>query len=222
MVTIRATSIVSIFHEVSMARGRKKKSVSTKVEDLNLVPMMNMVVCLIPVVLFGTSLIKIGVVDVSSKFGNASAKADDKEKEKTLGLTIGITDKAFIVKSQGGVDVAEMVGGTPGEELKIPKAPAMVLAGDPPREVEVTDYDYRTLYNYAVKFKRSYPKETMVTITADPGIAYKHVIALIDVLRERLEQDEYSDNRLFRDAKMKDGSSSEKYLYNHPVLGQVQ
>ena len=205
-----------------MARGRKKKSVSTKVEDLNLVPMMNMVVCLIPVVLFGTSLIKIGVVDVSSKFGNSSAKPDDKEKEKTLGLTIGITEKAFIVKSQGGVDVAEMVGATPGEELKIPKAPATVLAGDPPRETEVTDYDYRTLYNYAVKFKKSYPKETMVTITADPGIEYKHVIALIDVLRERLEKDEYGDNMVFRDAKMKDGSATEKFLYNHPVLGQVQ
>ena len=206
-----------------MARGRKKKSVDTKMEDINLVPMMNMVVCLIPVVLFGTSLIKIGVVDVSSKFGNSSAKPDDKEKEKTLGLTIGITEKAFIVKSQGGVDVSEMVGGTPGEELKIPKAPAMVLDGDPPREVEITDYDYRLLYNYAVKFKKSYPKESMVTITADPGIPYKHVIALIDSLRERLEQDEYPDNKVFRDAKLKDdGSVSEKYLYNHPVLGQVQ
>jgi biopolymer transport protein ExbD len=205
-----------------MARGRKKKSVDTKMEDINLVPMMNMVVCLIPVVLFGTSLIKIGVVDVSSKFGNSSAKPDDKEKEKTLGLTIGITEKAFIVKSQGGVDVAEMVGATPGEEMKIPNAQAMVLDGDPPREIEVTDYDYKTLYNYAVKFKKSYPKESMVTITADPGIPYKHVIALIDALRERLEQDEYADNKGFRDAKMKDGSASEIFLFNHPVLGQVQ
>ena len=74
-----------------------------------------------------------------------------------------------------------------------------------------------------MKFKKSYPKESMVTITADPGIAYKHVIALIDSLRERLGQDEYGDNKGFRDAKAKDdGSASEKYLYNHPVLGQVQ
>ena len=204
-----------------MARARKKKGVDTKIEDLNLVPIMNMVVCLIPVVLVGTSLIKIGVVDVSSKFGNSSAKPDQ-EKEKTLGLTIGITDKAFVLKSQGGVDVSELVGNTPGEELKIAKAPATVQAGDPPRPVEVIDYDYRTLYNYAVKFKKSYPKEPMVTITADPSIPYKHVIAIIDALRERLEQDEYANNDAFQAAKTKDGSASEVFLFNHPVLGQVQ
>ncbi len=204
-----------------MARARKKKGVDTKIEDLNLVPIMNMVVCLIPVVLVGTSLIKIGVVDVSSKFGNSSAKPDQ-EKEKTLGLTVGITDKVLILKSQGGVDVSELVGNTPGEELKVQKVPSKVMAGDPPRKVEVIDYDYKSLYNYAVKFKKSYPKETMVTITADPSIAYKHVIAVIDALRERRVNDDYADNESFKDAKPKRGSASEMFLFNHPVLGQVQ
>ena len=64
-----------------MARGRKKKSVDTKIEDLNLVPIMNMMVVLIPVVLVGTSLVKIGVVDVSSKLGKGKPQQQE-EKEK--------------------------------------------------------------------------------------------------------------------------------------------
>ena len=38
---------------------RKKKGVDEKMEDLNLVPIMNLVVCLIPIVLFGMSLQKL-------------------------------------------------------------------------------------------------------------------------------------------------------------------
>jgi hypothetical protein len=44
--------------------ARKKKGVSTDVEDLNLVPIMNLVVCLIPIILYGTVMVKVGVVNV--------------------------------------------------------------------------------------------------------------------------------------------------------------
>ena len=44
---------------------RKKKGAEEKIDDLNLVPIMNLVVCLIPIVLFGMSLVKIGVINVT-------------------------------------------------------------------------------------------------------------------------------------------------------------
>jgi biopolymer transport protein ExbD len=69
--------------------ARKKKAFEEKMEDLNLVPIMNLVVVLIPVVLFGMSLVKIGVVNVNApKFGMGQAAPADDDK-KPLNLTIG-------------------------------------------------------------------------------------------------------------------------------------
>ena len=49
----------------------KKKGIDDKLEDLNLVPIMNLVVCLIPMVLLGTALVKIGVLNVNApNFGH--------------------------------------------------------------------------------------------------------------------------------------------------------
>ena len=210
-----------------MARGRKKKTVDTKIEDLNLVPIMNMMVVLIPVVLVGTSLIKIGVVDVSSKFGQGKPQQEE-NKDKPLGLTVAVGDKGFIVSTTSGADLSGIVGeqSDGSGKLRIPKENAIVQVKQPDetkKDEQVNDYNYLDLYTKLVKIKKAHKKERMVTITASPTIKFKHVVATMDVMRDRLEKDVYPDNQAFRDAKRKgDGKAEDRALFDQVVLGLAE
>lgn len=208
-----------------MARGRKKKGVNTKIDDLNLVPIMNMMVVLIPVVLVGTSLVKIGVVDVSSKFGKGKPQQTE-EKEKPLGLTVALGEKGFTVTATGS-DIAGLLGEqSDGTSISIPKEKAVVPVTQPDdskKDEEVFDYAYRDLYNKLIKIKKAHKKERMVTITASPTIAFKHIVATMDVMRDRLDDDEYGDNTAFRDAGRKDeGKAEERALFDQVVFALAE
>ena len=208
-----------------MARGRKKKGVDTKIEDLNLVPIMNMMVVLIPVVLVGTSLVKIGVVDVSSKFGKGKLQQQE-ETEKPLGLTVSLGEKGFIV-SATGADIAGLLGEqSDSAKVQILKEKAVVPVTQPDdskKDEEVIDYNYRDLYNKLVKIKKAHKKERMVTITASPTVQFKHVVATMDVMRDRLDKEAYKDNAEFRDAGRKDdGKAEERALFDQVVFALAE
>ena len=208
-----------------MARGRKKKGVDTKIEDLNLVPIMNMMVVLIPVVLVGTSLVKIGVVDVSSKFGKGKPQQQE-ETEKPLGLTVSLGEKGFII-SATGADIAGLLGEqSDSAKVQILKEKAVVPVTQPDdskKDEEVIDYNYRDLYNKLVKIKKAHKKERMVTITASPTVQFKHVVATMDVMRDRLDKEAYKDNTEFRDAGRKDdGKAEERALFDQVVFALAE
>ena len=76
-----------------MAR-RKNKFVETA-DELNLVPIMNLVLCLIPVVLFGTQLVKIGITNISAPKLGQSKPNPNPDEEKPLGLTVAIAKDGF-------------------------------------------------------------------------------------------------------------------------------
>ena len=139
--------------------ARKKKAFEEKMEDLNLVPIMNLVVVLIPVVLFGMSLVKIGVVNVNApKFGMGQAAPSDDEK-KPLNLTIGIEEAGFRLKA-GGADINQVLGLT----AEAPTDPAAVAAAAGglliPKNKD--NYDYPDLYGKLVTIKDAFPDESIV------------------------------------------------------------
>ncbi|MCA9538067.1 MAG: biopolymer transporter ExbD [Myxococcales bacterium] len=194
-----------------MARrpSAKKKFDADKIEDLNLVPIMNLVVCLIPMVLFGTSLVKIGVVNVNApRFGMGQAAPDDSE-EKPLNLTVGIEEAGFRLKA-GGADIYQVLGLAP----EMAADPAAAAAGLPPqggfliaKKGEV--YDYVDLYNKLVTIKTAFPQETIVNLTAEQKIPFKYVISVMDVIRLKLDQDSYGDSTAFVAAQYKYGSDGQ-------------
>ena len=73
----------------------------------------------------GTSLVKIGVVDVSSKFGKGKPQRQE-EKEKPLGLTVSLGEKGFIL-SATGADIAGLLGEqSDGTKIQILKEKAII------------------------------------------------------------------------------------------------
>jgi len=202
-----------------------------KDEPLNLVPIMNLVVCLIPMVLVGTSLVKIGVIDVNApNFGMGKSTADEDEK-KPLNLSIGLGRDAIYLKA-GGVPLGQLI--TDGESsedggIKIPNRKKMEMVDVKVGETETVRkpfyyYDYPTLYTRLVqikdRIKNDYPNENSIKVSADPNIPVKHVIEVMDLMRYRLclrksessnceQQDSFTNDQDLRKAEVHRESKGE-------------
>jgi len=173
----------------------RKANYEEIVEDLNLVPIMNLVLCIIPLILFKTQLVKIGIINVNApKIGPASSSSPPPEDEKPLGLTVALSENGFTLKATGG-DVYSILGATPpGNDTpySIPKK-KQTLTDQFGKDKEVTDFDYVELYKNLAKIRDQYKEEKLLTITADPTLEFKHVIRTMDSLRFRLVDDNVKD-----------------------------
>jgi len=175
---------------------RKKKGIDDKVEDLNLVPIMNLVVCLIPMVLVGTALVKLGVIPVNAPNFGTGKSQEQEEDNKPLNLTIGLGKDAIYLKA-GGVTLSSIISdGDPSEDggIKIP-----VLKPKEMRELTIGNttvskpyyfYNYPVLYQRLVQIKdriqATYPKENTIKVSADKEIPVRHVIETMDLMRYHL------------------------------------
>jgi biopolymer transport protein ExbD len=176
--------------------ARKKSKFTESAEDLNLVPIMNLVLVLIPAVLFQTQLVKIGMVNVSApKIGPSKPQKDQETPDtKPLGLTVALSkDKGFLLKATGG-DLFDLLGVTKvGDEpsVQIPLTTDKYLKqseSGTDEEVDIKTYDYPTLYNHLSKLKDVYKDEKLLTLTADPDLEFKHLIRTMDVVRYRFKK----------------------------------
>ena len=62
-----------------------------------------------------------------------------------------------------------------------------------------------------------------MTITASPTVQFKHVVATMDVMRDRLDKEAYKDNAEFRDAGRKDdGKAEERALFDQVVFALAE
>lgn len=199
-----------------MAR-KKKKKFDDKIEDLNLVPIMNLVVCLIPMVLFGMSLIKIGVVNVNApKFGMGAA-APDESDEKPLNLTIAVAADGYRLTASGA-DINTIMGLPPVD----PTNPAAAAAAGPTIPKKGEKYDYVELYNKLVAIKKQFPNESVVNLTAERDTHFKYLIGTMDVMRTYLEADTYDGMDAFQAASVKYEDNQVALLWPDVVFAVAQ
>lgn len=200
-------------------RPSAKKKFDTEIEDLNLVPIMNLVVCLIPMVLFGASFVQLGVVNVNTpKFGMGKSEAVESD-EKPLNLTVALAEDGFRLSA------SVVIPGITGPENFDPTAP-------PPEPTEQQgptipkdsngNYNFVELYNKMVAIKDMHPNENIITLTADAKTEYQFVIKAMDVLRLRLEGQRYDDLAAFQSAKPKQKDSQQELLWPDVVLSVAQ
>lgn len=186
--------------------AKKNKGALAAPEELNLIPIMNMVVCLIPMILAGTALVKLGVINVNApKFGMGAATEATDDTEKPLNLTVAIGQEGFRLTATGA-DINQVLGLAPAAAADPAADPAAAPVGVPiPKSGDL--YDYMALYNNLVRIKAAFPNETILNITADPTMPFKHVVNVIDAVRLKLEADTYSEAEMFvkAPAKIEDG-----------------
>ncbi len=130
--------------------------------DLNLIPIMNLVVCLIPMVLYGTALVKVGGVNANPQtFGPVTGPAP---LEAPLNLAVAVGADGFRVRT----DRPELA---PAQDIP-------VRDGAP---------DYAGLYEALVRIKEAAPSETVVRLTADNDTQFGVLVTTMDVMRTRAD-----------------------------------
>lgn len=213
--------------------------------ELNLVPFMNMVVVIIPLLLLSVVFLKAGVINITSpklSVGPPSEKKP-KKKKKPLNLTVAIDSKGFRIGATGAI--------LPPQKGCPEGGPTLCLADDSmdssdvkqkvkqAREAFASDskseaaahkllqeaaaaYDWTGLYNELSEIKKKYPDETVVKVSANPDIPYSFVVRAMDVSRYKLPEDSYDNREKFWAAKPKSkvekGKKKYEPLFSDPIL----
>ncbi len=186
--------------------SKKKRAEDDGAEQLNLVPIMNLVVCLIPIILFGTVMVKVGVINVNApKFGPHFGK---KVEGPPLNLALGIGDDGFRLKATG-VDVPRLLAeeGLPFTDGFIPRTQGK--------------YDFANLYTALMAIKVAYPGESVMNLSADPGTHFEVIVKTIDSVRYQLADEVYEDGELYAQAPIRREDGKRALLWPDVVFTTV-
>lgn len=219
-----------------MARNRKDIDVE---QELNLAPIMNMVVILIPLLLLSVVFLQVGVINITAPKLSMGPPSDaPPPEEEPLNLTVAVSSKGFRLAATGAV-LPEMAGcPVPGPTIcleeqsvdvaaKLDKARQAFAAGntqDGEAEMNAAAeaYNWKELYNQLVRIKNQYKDETIINISADPDIPYAFIVRVMDVARFKLEKESYSKNSDFWGAQYAKGAQTYEELFPDPVLSVAQ
>lgn len=190
---------------------RRHRASGEEVGDVNLIPIMNLIVILIPFLLFVSSFIVLGMVNVSSyRLGVGRAKSEAKTPEKPpLQLTVAVTDEGFRLKynlaTEGGPPpdeeenkdkyfiakvMARRCGGKlNGELCTAPKdCPAIKKPGGVRLQMactQIKDYNYKKLNEEVARIKKLRPDEKTVIIMPESDISFGILVQVMDWTREQ-------------------------------------
>jgi biopolymer transport protein ExbD len=164
--------------------GTKKRGDTA--EELNLVPIMNLVTILIPFLLMAAQFVSYAVIDSTLPAISAQPSEPQEEPdEKPLNLSIMITRDGFTVTGNHA-ELAKAGGGEEGES-KGSNVPCVVPGcsydsdgGEGPAEA----YDVAGLRALLGRIKDDKPEEKTVILVPDSGVPYEVLVMAMDSTRE--------------------------------------
>lgn len=205
----------------------KKSRAETEEIELNLAPIMNLVMILIPLLLLSVVFEQMGVINVSApKLSVGPVNAEPQPDEKPpLNLTVAVSASGFTVAGEGNVlpplsgcpeggtatvcvkkgkDIKAMMDEVKSIRARYDSAPSkanrqFIDKSDEKLKEVVEAYDWRRLYNTLAEIKKKFPEETVVNLTADQSIPFELVVKAMDTMRFKL--DSGSDDGKFPEEK---------------------
>jgi len=155
-----------------------RRTLAPEATEINLTPVMNLMVVIIPLLLGSAQFIKLGIIELNLPPGvgaKAAAMPLPKETAKRLDLAITITDEGFYISSSMAV-----LQSTAGQGPSIP--------------LKEGKYDYTALteklYEIKQKVKGRFPDEDRVIIQAESDITYQVIIDTMDASRSTKKNEE--------------------------------
>ena len=171
-----------------MARKKKRNEGA---EELNLIPIMNLVTILIPFLLMAAQFVSLAVID-STLPAIGPPQPVPEDEEKPLNLSILVTDRGYFIAGADAVlnpgagdeeaEAAPVEGEGEGEE-KEPTVPCKE-EGCPTAE----SYDTAELKRFLNMIKDEYPNEENVILVPEARIPYEVLIITMDATREDPEK----------------------------------
>ena len=150
----------------------KRSSQTFEPLEVNVLPMMNLMVVLIPLLLSTATSIKLGVIELNlpQAIGGPATTADvPTEVERSLDLTVSITSEGFYISSAGAI-----LQGTEAQGPTIPKTAE-------------GEYDYEALSKKLFEVKQRIVARNQDTkkiiLQAEADIGYQILVSTMDASR---------------------------------------
>jgi biopolymer transport protein TolR len=157
-----------------------KRRLHPEQSGLNLAPILNLVMILIPLLLISIEFEQLGVINVNvPRFVNVTPGPE----VESLALTVAITHAGFILATKGE---------------KLPLIPRKTAGGP----AEPSRYDFEALYVKLAALKQTQPSETTLSLSADPDIPYEMVIETMDNVRWKRRDEGERPDPLFPDVTL--------------------
>lgn len=164
----------------------RKPRLEEETEEINIMPLMNIIMLLIPFLIMSTEFIKLGVINVTApKLGSGRAsqpETNDKPKKPPLNLTISVTDKGLTLITRGNKIpegcILKQAAGSGAKRL-----PTVRKTGK--------DYNYDQLRECLTKIKDLFTSEKRVIIMASPSIKYSVIVKIMDYSRSGKSEKKY-------------------------------
>jgi biopolymer transport protein ExbD len=195
---------------------------STTDPQLNLAPIMNMVVILVPLLLLSVVFLSVGTINVSAP--SLSPEVARGEETEDPRITVAVGRDGFTVSSREG----EIATVAPEDAAQLRDAIDRTRAAHATADGEAAEqalddllaaYDWNGLYEAMVAVKKQHPSTGTVHMTADPDVPYAVLVASMDAVRYRLEADRYDSDGTFWSANSTaSGSSAPVPLFADPIL----
>ena len=151
-----------------MARRRHGKS--KEPPELDITAFLNLMVVLVPFLLVSAVFSRITILELNMPAG---ASGSDAKKPK-ISIEVVIREKGLEI-SNGRTILARF----PKIDNNVP-----VDSEDPEADlVDAKVYDRVSLTNFLLKIKANYPDKTDSTILMEPDIEYRHLVAIMDTVR---------------------------------------
>lgn len=142
-------------------RPSKRRHLKPSSDELNLTPIMNVFMIIIPFLLLTAVFAKTAIIDIYLPHEAGNSSATDTPSEPQV-LTVSVTDSGFEV---GGI----------GNGTAIPK---------------VSDrYDFKQLSEELAKIKERYPDKEDIVLLIQQNLPYDTIVKVMDVARETSERE---------------------------------
>jgi biopolymer transport protein ExbD len=145
-----------------------KRRAEANMDGDPLIPIMNLVCMLIPLLLYGAVFIKFMTIEVNSPKISSGAPADPQEQDEKLNLTVMITDQGFTFKVNPKFRLPWMGMATD----------AANAGPDIPKKDD--DWDYAEFNRKLKELKESHREETQLILGAEDDIKYEVLIKAMD------------------------------------------
>jgi|YelNatPaOPRAMG01_1025707.scaffolds.fasta_scaffold00106_33 biopolymer transport protein TolR len=139
--------------------------------EMNMFPMMNLMVVLIPLLLSTAQIVRLSMLEINlppSAGAGGQGPAAPVEAERKLDLAVTITDQGFFISSSAAV-----LSNASGEGPSIPKRDG--------------EYDFarlsEVLYEIKQKVEGRFKDDNRIIIVAEPQIRYQTVVSTMDAAR---------------------------------------
>ena len=195
--------------------GRPSGRIRSKepLQEMNILPIMNVFMILVPFLLLTAAFIQLAIVDTSLPARGKSVSSQDVETPKDkpkLNLTVFLQDDGFILAGFGGVLQLEEVEKPEGDAEEGEAPPAAKRFTIEKKTVEKDgksskEYDWDRLQGTLKKVKDAFPNHYSIILLPDNEISYETIVKMMDVSREF-------------DELLPDGTKTKKWLFPSPVL----